>query len=499
MNRIEKIIEFFGRQKMIVYLGLAILLFFLTLFKLNAVGIHNWDESLFANRALHWAAHGEYFTNWETLEFCKMDHPNTKPPLVSLIQAGMYKLFSYERWALRLPIVLFGLACALGWVRVFKKDLSMPLIGWTSVFILLINKAINERHLMGWSGDHDIPLAFFLFASLIFYWRYWNFEQNKGRNLLLFFAFTGMAVLTKSITGLFFLPGVFLYTIFFRPWLSLLKDKFFYIGLCLFLVLLSSFYGLMELKEEGFLQLVWDNEIGGRYNKSIDDHLQPFDFYGKYLIKYFMPWLCFVPVGIWYGWRSDNVALKSITRLTTFCAVCLFFVLSAAETKLYWYLASLYPLLSMLSALGVVFIIKALVERVSFLKGTKVINGLIVAIFLSPFIIKAIDRKSSISNIEPTEKIELALDKFRKEIPEYTKIRIHSRNVYYPTLVYLANKYQHVYGYEIELVTSYDELFKGDVIVGEYHACMSNLELEKHGEYKGIKMYEVVSVRPKEE
>jgi len=93
------------------------------------------------------------------------------------------------------------------------------------------------------------------------------------------------------------------------------------------------------------------------------------------------------------------------------------------------------------------------------------------------------------------ERYEIALDKLRQEQPEIKNLRIHTRNEWYPNLVFVANKYSKVYGYEIELINSNFELNAGDLVFGQFHPSMEKYSLERITAYGDIKLYKVLGSR----
>ena len=72
---------------------------------LSADALGMWDEGLYAVRAFHMAYHNEYLVNFDQIEG-GWNHPNTKPPLFTIIQAGFFRAFGYTELSLRLPIAI---------------------------------------------------------------------------------------------------------------------------------------------------------------------------------------------------------------------------------------------------------------------------------------------------------------------------------------------------------------------------------------------------------
>lgn len=472
----------------------------MTFHRLDVKAIYSWDESLFATRAFYLAHHGEYFTNWRDIDFSSLNHPNTKPPLVGLIQAGFFKVFGYTRMALRTPIVIMGLLLAMllaQWMRKMQLSWHYALVAF---LVLLSSNGFNYHHIMR-TGDHDTALALWLTLSIFSFWAY-EFFEKKNKWLLLFFFFTALAVLTKSIMGFMMLPAIALYALIFTPFVKTLKNPFLYLGLGLMLGLIALFYGVIEKNHPGFLQLVWDNEVGGRYAETIDNHAEPWYYYLWYFyFKGFTPYWIFTLIGIYFGLKSDNIKLRKATILIGISAFFYLIVISSAGTKLPWYAAPLYPLFTILTAIGLVKSANEwaypLLEKLLKSKLKKqVVTSVFLFLLIAPGIVNVLQRNAREHTSYNVEEYELALDKLHKEHPEYNNLRIHSKNEWYPSLVFVANKYSKIYNYEIELITSKDDVAVGDLLFGEYHPRMEPYKMEKLAEYFGdIKLYRIISLK----
>jgi len=467
--------------------------------RLDVKALHTWDEALFANRAFYLAFHGEYFTSWQEVDFCEIPHPNTKPPLIGFFQAISFKMLGYNRLALRLPIALLGILTGLGLLIFAKKWSSGYTVGILATVILFSAFGYNHWHVLR-TGDHDAALAFWLLGSIVFFWLY-RFGKHKNLNLVLFFVFTACAILTKSIMGFLMLPGIGLYALFFMPLKPLLKNPAFYAGFGLMALLVILFYGSMEMKHPGFLQLVWDKEIGGRYTTSIDHHEGPWYFYIDYLTgKGFKPFWILSLIGAWFGIRSTNTALRHASIMLSICVLTYLITISAAQTKLIWYAAPLYPLMALLAAMGMVSVsekwLYLLAEKLR-LKSQSI--WLVYLLFLASPIYKIIDRNLTESTEYVFERYELALERLHETHPEISQIKVHTRNsLWYPNLIFVANKFSKIYGVEINLVKPTDRLMAGDLVFGSYHERMERYNLtliEQYGAKGDIRLWRVDSLK----
>ncbi|MFY0673776.1 MAG: glycosyltransferase family 39 protein [Bacteroidia bacterium] len=468
---------------------LATLIYFLVFHRLDVKAIYSWDESLFATRAFYLAHHGEYFTNWKQVDHCNLPHPNTKPPLVGLIQAAFFKAFGYSRLALRMPIAILGAFLSIFlifWSRKAKLGLG---IGVIACLVLLSSNGFNVNHVLR-SGDHDAALALWLTLSIF---SAFQFSVSSKKNLwgILLFVFTAMAVLTKSIVGFMMLPPIAIFLFVTNKPIGVFKSWGLYVGLLLLLIGVSSFYLTIEARETGFLELVWQNEIGGRYGKTIDNHKGPWYFYlSDFFINGFNPYLWFVPLGIVVGFKSKNAIKRKLTLLLSLTSIFYFVLISIAETKLHWYAAPIYPLFSMLAAIGVSFIWTGLLAPK--LKW-KPIQYVLYILIIAPGVFVNINQNATENTSYKLERYEITFDRLRKQFPAYKNIKIHSRDEWYPSLVFVANKYSKIYDYQIELCNSKSKVEKGDLIFGEYLERLKHYNLEKIADFHdGIKLFRVL-------
>jgi hypothetical protein len=102
--------------------------------------------------------------------------------------------------------------------------------------------------------------------------------------------------------------------------------------------------------EPGYLKAIWNNELGGRYLSTLENHRHPWYFYFKHFVRerwglgLSAPPLGLLPLALHY--RSGMAKYLWITSLGYL------FVVSGAQTKLIWYDLPVFPLSAGLAALG---------------------------------------------------------------------------------------------------------------------------------------------------
>lgn len=466
--------------------------YFLVLMHLDAHPLYVWDEGLFANRAYFWAEYGRYFTNWLEVPHCDLNHPNTKPPLMSLLQAASFTVFGYSPLALRLPIALSGIALAIMVFWVVSRRLALPWLALTAGLILLANQGFNSIHILR-SGDHDAALALWTF---LYAWCFYRFLQNgRKANALGFYVFLAFAVLTKSIAGFMLVPGLVLFTLLTGRLTFLLSQAVSYWGFGIFLLLISSFYGTMELVSPGFLQLVWDNEID-RYSTAIDNHSQPWPFYFQELYQHFSPWWIMALFGIMLCWIWPDEKVRRFLRFSAVTSIVFLLLLSLASTKLAWYIAPVYPWLAILAAFGLWYVAKRvfgeLASRHHLLKHTATV---VVALALTIQVGSMIAEKYKPQHYWNVMEYEWGLRKMLKEHPEYKQFTIHTRSEWYPNLIFMVNWLNDQKGYDVNLINSKKPIEVGDKLYGHKHDRFKHFHMSKLVDFGPIELRSVDSLR----
>ena len=246
---------------------------------LDALCIRLWDESRLMMNAYEMSQNG----NWIVTYFKgKPDMWNTKPPFLIWCQALMIKCLGFNETAARLPSAFATFFTCMALVYFTSKYFKSFWFGFISVLVLITSLGYVTEHSTRFA-DYEAMIAFFLTASSISYFIY--LENSRLNYLYAFFALITLAVLTKSIVGLMFLPGLFLYTLWKRKVMELTKNKHFYFGIIFFCFFVFGYYLLRELVNPGYLQAVYENELGGRFNTPIEGHSQKFSFYFYNIIE----------------------------------------------------------------------------------------------------------------------------------------------------------------------------------------------------------------------
>ena len=363
---------------------LLLMLICFPLFKdLGTQSLRMWDESRLAINAY------EMYHNhrWLTTHYGEIpDLWNTKPPFMIWMQVISMKLFGINEFAIRFPSAFAALLIVMTLLFFLAKKFNNLVLFSIMSMILVTSRGFVGHHVTR-TGDYDSLLI--LFTSL-FTICFFIFTGNKRTiYLYLTFLFISFAVLTKSIVGLIFLPGIFLYVIYKRQLMSLLKNLHFYIGILMCILIVGGFYFLREWQNPGYLKAVYVNELGGRYLDAKELHRHGILFYYYQIFEQFTPWYILAGAGALMGIFSKEDKIRDFTFLNLFIVIVFLTVISTAETKLIWYIAPLFPSFAFFASIPLFYLYKELTSRIDIIEGfwNKYIPILVlILVFIIPYI-----------------------------------------------------------------------------------------------------------------
>lgn len=332
------------------YTGLIILLVLIALpifSHLDSVSMNLWDESRLAENSLEMYQNH----NWLVTMFdWQPDVWNTKPPLEIWLQVLSMHVFGINELGVRMPSAIAGMLTCLLLIWFFNKKGHLGL-GIISCLVLVTSYYTTINHAAR-SGDYDSVLTFFTTAYCIAYFLFLESGRRKYFNVMVVFII--LAALTKGIAGMMMLPGLFIYTLCVRKTMQVLKLPNFYVGAGAFIVLVIGYYFLREHYNPGYIAAVKQNELGGRYNTTLENHKASFWFYYDLLASQrFSAWHLFIIPGIVTGLFLKDSWLKRAISYFAVAAISYWIIISSAATKLEWYDLPMMPLISVLA--GVFF------------------------------------------------------------------------------------------------------------------------------------------------
>lgn len=354
----------FGRYTLpfgVVLLSFLGMLSWSLFYDLEGVDMNVWDESLFALRTYQLYENGSFLQNFN--QFTGLyDHPSTKLPLVTIIQAFSFKVLGPHVFALRLPIGIIAIVCSLLIIRIlFRMGINAK---WGLLMCILMTCSLSflGEHMLR-TGDHDAPLSYFLLLAGLYFFEYVEFDRKKSlRGLGLWFL---AALLTKNILAGVVVPAWLLFALVSGKGFSLIKDVRLYRLGAAVLGIFGLVLGGFEWAYSGFLDRMWNYELMGRYTKVIEGHTGPWYYYVDLLVKQdFIYTLVIALSSSLILLRRDNAEGSMVRRnnldvglkLGIFIFLMILFyglVISYSKTKLPWYHAPLFPMLSILAILGI--------------------------------------------------------------------------------------------------------------------------------------------------
>lgn len=374
------------RSGTVCLLIIVLLSTFLSFWKLGSHPLHEWDESWYAVITTEMMKRND-FVNYYFYE--GLDYDTAKPPLYFWAVCLSYQLFGYEEFALRFPAALATVLFFCVFFQWVKKYTSNA-FAFYSCLILFGCKAIIGYH-VGRTGDTDAFVLLFLFLSLFYF--SWYIDYEKKTSVLWCALFLGLAFYTKGIFALIFIPSMFIYAVWQRKLRAVLTDYRFWTASSLFMLIVFSWYFLVTIygtadyhapsgARNAFEQLLLHDTydrfmqegLGGNRNTGRDIF-----YYIRALDSNYNLWNYFFYILLLTYLFFDHAKIKKLFSsganhfyilLAVF--ICIpFLLLTAAQTKLGWYLTPVTPLITLLTIF--------LTESVS--KKFKVVIFLFIGLF----------------------------------------------------------------------------------------------------------------------
>ena len=458
--------------------------------------IRIWDEARLSINAMEMHKNGNFLvTHYK-------DQPemwNTKPPLMIWMQVAFIKLLGVTELSVRLPSAVAALATCLLLIGFSYKAFKQYWIGVLAALVLVTTNGYVHEHVSR-TGDYDALLTFFTTAYCLSMFLY----LRKGERLYfhLFFVALTLAFLTKSVQALIFLPAVALYVLYQKKLLSMLRDKWFYINTFIFLFFALGYHLLREQYNPGYIQAVWDNDFGGRFVNDLVEGNRDSWYYVVNIISHdFTYWLLFAIAGVVSGFKSKNSLVRAFTPYGLLLIVFYLLVISTAETRLPWYAAPLFPLLSVFAAIGLYAAIKLVQSRFKTFSRPRLLPYIFLAVvFIYPY--QHIFRKTFRPTEEEWDKelypISYILQKADRA--QYSLDNYYVCHEYYSDQILFYIRTLNEKGQKISY-RSVEQIAPGDTIIADEHPVRQRIEEKFDFEvlyaYYNVRIYKILS--PKQE
>lgn len=337
--------------------------------RLGDLPIYVWDEARNAANALEMLRTGDLLV---TRYYGQPDLWNTKPPVAIWLSAASMGLFGVSEFALRLPSAAAALGTALIVYGFTTRVADSRWTGLLAALALMSTAGYVGPHIAR-TADYDALLALFTTAQAVAFYLAVERSEATGRPAppwLLAFGLAGaLALLAKGVAGALLLPGCALFAVLRGKLGVLARSPAAWGAAALLAGPPAAYYLLREAAAAGYLAAVAANELGGRFAAPLDGHQAPWHYYLSELTGAWPRWLRWPTAGaqVWgsafpWSWLLPFSALAALTaarapvrRATLFLVLLIvsyLLIVSSAQTKLNWYLAPLFPLIAVVTALG---------------------------------------------------------------------------------------------------------------------------------------------------
>lgn len=465
---------------------------------LDAFPIQLWDEGLFALRAFHLADTGEFLNNFNQFDGLN-HHPNTKYPLITIIQALSFKLLGYDELALRLPTSIMTLVLVFIIIHFFYKEFKDKLSGFFGAMVLLTAIGFMDLHVAR-TGDHDIFIVFFQIMILFSFYRFIHYPSMRKKHLNYIGLYFILGFLTKGIMIFFCIPALIIYALIYKEFFHILKIKRLYGVAAIVLLAIAGYFVFREITYPGFLKIYWDYELWGRFSSPVDGHKHYFWFYLNKLFRNdFSFWLTMVPLSILFFISKRGKQYRPFITLLGIFWISFFLIISAAQTKLIHYAAALYPVMAMLIGVVLSHLYYSFREYLEFPvrshKSLLLFVLLIAAIFTMPYRQVIRHNITSYSEKHATFYGKL-MEKMEENNSNYTSFTL-APYFWNPSAIFYANVYEKVHGYDITIKKPKKSALNPGEIVMLLDRPMNQLSEDNYEVLNKYKKINLIKIHPK--
>ena len=335
----------FSYSKIAWLLWFALVLFSL-MFGLGRPPFQIWDEGRILINTLEMAQSGQWMAT--TFEG-KPEFWNTKPLLLHWLQWASAFLFGWNEWGLRLPSAASALGVVLLILGISKGILGSYRYGFAAGLVLIVLPGYVGFHASR-TADYDALLSLGTTGAFL---SIWLAAERDSRYLLLTWFFLTLAVLTKGIAGLLIAPGLACIALLRYRAIPWLQTRWFWLGFVFFVFMILAYYLGRDSLQPGYLEAVWNNELGGRFAQTNEGHDHPWYYYLGVLVRHVGFGGGFLLLfGVVLAVKAESDRVRLAARDALIAALFLGVVLSSSQSKLDWYLVPMHPLLALAAGLG---------------------------------------------------------------------------------------------------------------------------------------------------
>ncbi len=486
----------FLNTKLIIWLCI---IYFPLFLNLGGFFMMRWDESRYSASSYE-MLHGSNPFVVTYLNAPSMDSP--KPPLFHWIQALFIAVFGFNETSVRLPSAFAGLIVCIAMMYFSIKKFKSFSFGAISSLILLITPEgfCGVDHCAR-TGDYDAMLTMFSFLGILYFFQY-NEKTEKNKYLFLTFVFFTLAVLTKAASGLFYAPGLLIYTLVKGNFIKLIKNKWLYISLTMFVVVVGFILLIREYYTPGYLQALNEMEFMGRHNTAKDGHVGDFWYYLSSLKERFGYFFIFIPFSWLLGLSLKDERIRNFSLFTLISVVSFYIVIGTAQSKLHWYALPLFPLLAMQGGILVWILLKYITDFIT----TKAPANKITLFYLSLLLLFCVPYTQSVEN--SNEKIVSESYRNWNNVQEYLKYekKLMKNGILVATINDTEGPYIFYYyklnenGFNLKYQVGPSNYKVGDKLIVEDPAIQDVIEKNYNttllDQHYHLKVYQIISKKP---
>ncbi len=298
----------------------------------------NWDEAIYAQISKEILQSGDWFTlHWESQLWFE------KPPLYIWITAILFHLFGVSEFWARAASALSG-AGLLAFTYLIGKFISSEWVGLLAALILLTSFQFAQSSRL---ATTDMMMLMFIYSAIYFYLR---LRDGNQRWWYLISISCALAFMVKGFASFVAPAAIALALPLDKRFTATIRSRHFWLS-CLFaLALIAPWHiGMYLLHGNDFIDEYVRYHVITRTLTPIEGHTEDYWFYFRQVIEKFKPWWILTPLAIAFHAR-ENIKGRSSSWILLVVGILVFGVYTVAQTKLPWYIAPLYPALTILIA-----------------------------------------------------------------------------------------------------------------------------------------------------
>lgn len=298
---------------------------------LGRIGLLDPDEPRYAQGAREMIERGDYVTPYFNGE------PRlNKPPLAYWLMALSYRLFGVHEWSARLVPALAAIA-SVWLVAWWAARQGSAFVGLAAGLMLATSL---EFIVLGRLANTDMLLAWWMTLALVAWFERWYF---------LWWIALALGMLTKGPVAVV-VPGLVIggYLVWSREW-ARLKEMRWIPGLLVFCVISAPWYLALGMRH-GWVVLheFFVRENVSRFVADPYERAQPWWYLLPVFVGGAFPWSMLWPEAVWSLKREGRV--PPIERFAIVWALAVLAFFSLSTSKLYSYLAPVFPAMAVLTA-----------------------------------------------------------------------------------------------------------------------------------------------------